>query len=663
MANGDTKTEAMLNVLGNGGTGDEFRGCCNTKTQQYILDAIDRINSIQPGGGEDFIGATSTTAGVHGLVPAPAAGDQDKVLKGDGTWAEISEGGGAKELTSDDFNWNLSLNSATEPYDCVALWLLEPGIYIDNDPNVYIALWSGPYGLTGVADGTFIINEENLYKHIIFHSSTLGGLREYLVRSDTGVRNGDMKEFLRDSNIVQTTGTSTTNIMSQKAVTDALASAGGGGITELTSADYNWPVSDPQGIAYWLLDDGVYYAASGVRFYYGSASSQWNAAERVFIVETDGSSYKTATSLEPHQINYYRNNVSTGDNTSGYPYTVLTTNSVVQTTGTSTSNVMSQNAATSMVFADAGTNQIVQIGSGASSTGTLGVAIGGASNTSGNYGVSIGYNSGAKLNGVAIGDGAKGGTSLSHAEAIAVGYDAQALARGSVALGANSATSSVGEMNIGSSDTTYGYNSTNYRLLSGVHDPVNAHDAATKGYVDAHSGGGSSPIKLLTDADYNYDSSGGGGDYDCVALWLLEDGYYAIDPVSYPNVLANSDDQYRIDPGAIISIYEENQTMKAIDVLTFMNVSSGFICFQTDPRDGSAIDTIELTLIDIQDAISTTGEINNRIQISNAVPTTTTWANEVGCLYSCTANGKLYMCTAIDDSDPDNTVYTWTAIN
>lgn len=51
MASGDTKTEAMLNVLGNGGTGDEFRGCCNTKTQQYILDAIDRINKLDPGGG------------------------------------------------------------------------------------------------------------------------------------------------------------------------------------------------------------------------------------------------------------------------------------------------------------------------------------------------------------------------------------------------------------------------------------------------------------------------------------------------------------------------------------------------------------------------------------------------------------------------------------
>ena len=37
-----------------------------------------------------FTGATSGAAGTAGLVPAPAAGDQNKVLKGDGTWADDS---------------------------------------------------------------------------------------------------------------------------------------------------------------------------------------------------------------------------------------------------------------------------------------------------------------------------------------------------------------------------------------------------------------------------------------------------------------------------------------------------------------------------------------------------------------------------------------------
>ena len=34
----------------------------------------------------DMTGASSSAAGTHGLVPAPAAGDEDKFLKGDGTW-------------------------------------------------------------------------------------------------------------------------------------------------------------------------------------------------------------------------------------------------------------------------------------------------------------------------------------------------------------------------------------------------------------------------------------------------------------------------------------------------------------------------------------------------------------------------------------------------
>lgn len=36
-----------------------------------------------------FQGSTSTNDGYHGLVPAPSTGDQDKFLKGDGTWSEL----------------------------------------------------------------------------------------------------------------------------------------------------------------------------------------------------------------------------------------------------------------------------------------------------------------------------------------------------------------------------------------------------------------------------------------------------------------------------------------------------------------------------------------------------------------------------------------------
>lgn len=40
-------------------------------------------------------GATSGAAGASGLVPAPASGDHEKYLRGDGTWAVPSGGGGS----------------------------------------------------------------------------------------------------------------------------------------------------------------------------------------------------------------------------------------------------------------------------------------------------------------------------------------------------------------------------------------------------------------------------------------------------------------------------------------------------------------------------------------------------------------------------------------
>ena len=47
MASGDTKTEALLNVLGNGGDIEGITGSGNTKTQDYLVDAIERLQKIE----------------------------------------------------------------------------------------------------------------------------------------------------------------------------------------------------------------------------------------------------------------------------------------------------------------------------------------------------------------------------------------------------------------------------------------------------------------------------------------------------------------------------------------------------------------------------------------------------------------------------------------
>lgn len=53
---------------------------------KYLKDLIDAIPAYA-----DFIGTDGTTPGTHGLVPAPTTADGDKYLKGDGTWAVVSQ--------------------------------------------------------------------------------------------------------------------------------------------------------------------------------------------------------------------------------------------------------------------------------------------------------------------------------------------------------------------------------------------------------------------------------------------------------------------------------------------------------------------------------------------------------------------------------------------
>lgn len=125
--------------------------------------------------------------------------------------------------------------------------------------------------------------------------------------------------------------------------------------------------------------------------------------------------------------------------------TVSSGPTVVQSPGTSTTDVMSQNATTAMVFADPNTRRRIQIGA---STYT-------ASGVSGT--VSIGAGSSVQQDGcVAIG-ASSGGVAAFPAK---------------------------GMVHIGTADTRYGYNSSNYRLLTGLYEPQSAHDAANKEYVD-----------------------------------------------------------------------------------------------------------------------------------------------------------------------------------
>ena len=96
--------------------------------------------------------------------------------------------------------------------------------------------------------------------------------------------------------------------------------------------------------------------------------------------------------------------------------------------------------------------------------------------------ISLGVNAIARLDSqVAI--GAQTLNNYSATEGVALGYSARSQAASSVALGARATATRAGEVNVGNTSGE-GYNNTNYRVIGGVHDPVDNHDAATKGYVD-----------------------------------------------------------------------------------------------------------------------------------------------------------------------------------
>ena len=68
----------------NNGLGNYYGG--NTTNNNYNNNTNIDLTSL-----DDFIGATANTQGYRGLVPAPLAGEHDKFLRGDATWAKVFE--------------------------------------------------------------------------------------------------------------------------------------------------------------------------------------------------------------------------------------------------------------------------------------------------------------------------------------------------------------------------------------------------------------------------------------------------------------------------------------------------------------------------------------------------------------------------------------------
>ena len=82
--NAATDRENIKITAGGAGSGNQFIGFLAGSGLSIDLNSTDKTITYA---GVDFTGATSSAAGTAGLVIQPAAGDQTKFLKGDGTWA------------------------------------------------------------------------------------------------------------------------------------------------------------------------------------------------------------------------------------------------------------------------------------------------------------------------------------------------------------------------------------------------------------------------------------------------------------------------------------------------------------------------------------------------------------------------------------------------
>lgn len=88
VTDGIESNQHSYNYLQFSGTTMTFGFVSHGSSSSTYIKRVEGLKYVTTAGSvNDFTGATSTTAGAHGLVPQPLSADKDKFLKGDGTWA------------------------------------------------------------------------------------------------------------------------------------------------------------------------------------------------------------------------------------------------------------------------------------------------------------------------------------------------------------------------------------------------------------------------------------------------------------------------------------------------------------------------------------------------------------------------------------------------
>lgn len=155
--------------------------------------------------------------------------------------------------------------------------------------------------------------------------------------------------------------------------------------------------------------------------------------------------------------------------------------------GTNPNNVVPENGTIAILgLAEPGNSYGVAIGFGAQlglySSASVALGFQAKARANASNGIAIGENVDVSgENGIGIGGGVNVGSQSSNC--VAIGYAASCYQSSSVALGKGAYPTRQGEVNVGCDNTT-AFNNTTYRVIGGVHDGQDLHDAATKGQLD-----------------------------------------------------------------------------------------------------------------------------------------------------------------------------------
>lgn len=386
-------------------------------TNEITLEIDDQMSDTSENAVQNKVIKDYVDTGLSGKQGVLTAGDgidiTNDVIKATNT-------GKARELTTDDYNYPID----NPTY--VALWLLEPGVYWRASTNVEVRWKIATAGGTDMTNARlFIISGDITTSHPMMAIG--GSIVKTTVLSANGGGTADYpKTYVREDSIVD----------------------------NLTSTSTIAPLSANQGKVLKDLVDSLAIRGTGA-----PTTSTVGQVGTLYEDTTNGDLYICTDATNP----YVWEEVGAGG---GGP-------TVVQTTGTSTTDVMSQNAVTSMMFADPSTRQRIQIGANANASGCNSVAVGGLNTNATNTG------------------------------SVALGEQARATAQASVAFAYGAATTQ-GEFNIGTGDSwsSGGYNNSAYRLLTGLYDGQSAHDAVNKGQLDTAiiNGGTTAPTTATVGA-------------------------------------------------------------------------------------------------------------------------------------------------------------------